>query len=85
MPRSLSKEGVRHPLNSENSEFSHSLGRKGPSSRVFKRQLWRIPNTVCQIRYKLLHVKHEESMLSLTPLLISYLKSHPSRLWLRET
>jgi len=28
MPRSLSKEGVRHPLNSENSEFSHSLGRE---------------------------------------------------------
>jgi len=26
MPRSLSKEGVRHPLISENSEFSHSLG-----------------------------------------------------------
>ena len=27
MPRSLYKEGVRHPLNPENSEFSHSLGR----------------------------------------------------------
>jgi hypothetical protein len=28
MPRSLPKEGVWHPLNSENSEFSHSLGQE---------------------------------------------------------
>ncbi len=28
MPRSLYKQGVRHPLNPVNSEFSHSLGRK---------------------------------------------------------
>jgi hypothetical protein len=28
MPRSLYKQRVRHPLNLENSEFSHSLGRK---------------------------------------------------------
>ena len=28
MPRSLSKEGVRDPLNSENFEFSHSLGQQ---------------------------------------------------------
>jgi len=27
MPRSLYKQGVKHPLNPENSEFSHSLGR----------------------------------------------------------
>ena len=32
MPRSLSKEGVRDPLNSENFEFSHSLGQE----RTFK-------------------------------------------------
>jgi len=29
MPRSLYKQGVRHPPNLENSEFSHSLGREG--------------------------------------------------------
>jgi hypothetical protein len=28
MPRSLYKQGVRHPLNPENSEFLHTLGQK---------------------------------------------------------
>ena len=28
MRRSLYKQGVRHPLNLENSEFLHSLGRR---------------------------------------------------------
>ena len=28
MPRSLHEEGVRHPLNPEDSEFLHSLGQK---------------------------------------------------------
>jgi hypothetical protein len=28
MPRSLYKQGVRHPLNPENSEFLYTLGQK---------------------------------------------------------
>ena len=32
MPRSLYKQGVKHPLNPENSEFSHSLGRFRPQA-----------------------------------------------------
>jgi hypothetical protein len=35
MPRSLSKEGVRDPLNLENSEFSHSLGQKRSFTQKF--------------------------------------------------
>ena len=37
MPRSLYKQGVRYPLNPENSEFSHSLGHKRTSCLLMER------------------------------------------------
>ena len=65
MPRSLSKEGVRHPLNPENFEFSHSLGQKQPfrTTHVYHesgekdfsslRELMKCPTTrgTCQFRH----------------------------------
>jgi len=57
MPRSPSKEGIRHPLISENSEYSHSLGQK-PTVDV--EEFWPVAERFFATLY--LATRHKQSL-----------------------